>query len=95
MFDIRIAYEEDVDRAVKALEKFLKATDRRNRSLPPVRKCWGYPTWRILRLCLKYGQRPKNMEQWRIERELKKGIKETLHNEGVEIPYPRKVIINK
>jgi small conductance mechanosensitive channel len=35
------------------------------------------------------------LEQWGIERELRKRIKETFEREGIEIPYPHQVIIRE
>lgn len=95
MFDIRIAFEEDIDRAVKALEKFFEDYRQKEPQLTAGPKVLGVSDLADSAVVLKVWAKTKNMEQWRIERELKKGIKETLHNEGIEIPYPRKVIINK
>ena len=95
LFDVKIAYEEDIDRAVKALEKFFEHYRQREPQLTEGPKVLGVSDLAESAVVLKVWAKAKNMEQWRIERELKKGIKETLHSEGIEIPYPRKVIINK
>ncbi len=33
------------------------------------------------------------MEQWAVEREIRKRVKETLEKENIEIPYPKTAII--
>ncbi len=35
----------------------------------------------------------KAMEQWAVEREIRKRVKETLEKENIEIPYPKTAII--
>ncbi|SID84657.1 small-conductance mechanosensitive channel [Mycobacteroides abscessus subsp. abscessus] len=37
----------------------------------------------------------QNMEQWGVERELRKALKEALDANGIEIPYPHQVYIEK
>ena len=36
-----------------------------------------------------------NGEQWAVERELRKGLKEALDANGIEIPYPHQVNVEK
>jgi small-conductance mechanosensitive channel len=37
----------------------------------------------------------KNMEQWAVERKLRKRLKEVLDENGIEIPFPHQVMIHK
>jgi small-conductance mechanosensitive channel len=95
LFDVRIAYEEDIDKAIKAIEGFFEEYREREPQLTNGPKVLGVSDLADSSVVLKIWAKTKNMEQWRIERELKKGIKEALDKEGVEIPYPKRVIINK
>ena len=95
MFDVRIDYKEDIDKAVKALEEFFGEYRQKEPQLADGPKVLGVSDLSDSSVVLKVWAKAKNMEQWRIERDLKKGVKEALDKEGIEIPYPKRVIINK
>ena len=95
MFDVRIPLEEDIDKATKVIERFFEEYRENEPQLTNGPRVLGVAdiadSWGVLRIWAK----SKNMEQWRIEREIKKGIKDALDKEGIETPYPRRVILNK
>ncbi len=94
-FDVGIAYEEDIDKAIYVIQKYLDEYRQAEPQLTDGPKVLGVSDLADSSVILKIWAKSKSMEQWRIERELKKGIKETLDKEGIEIPYPKNVIINK
>lgn len=96
MVDVGIAYEEDVDQAVAALEEVCREV---NRDLAEIiteaPQVLGVQAFGPSELTIRIIAKTKPMEQWRVERELRKRIKETFDRRGIEIPYPRQVFIPK
>ncbi|MDD3298011.1 MAG: mechanosensitive ion channel family protein [Firmicutes bacterium] len=95
LFDVSVAYEEDIDKAIKAIEGYFGEYRKNEPQLTQGPKVLGVSDLGDSSVVLKIWAKTKAMEQWRVERELKKGIKETLDKEGIEKPYPRRVILNK
>lgn len=89
MVTVTIAYEEDIDRALKVIEEISR--DLKEGS--PVIK--EGPTVLGVTALGKYGvditiiAKTDPLEQWGVERELRKLIKEGLERESIEIPYPK------
>ncbi|WP_418791223.1 mechanosensitive ion channel family protein [Phosphitispora sp. TUW77] len=92
--EIGIAYEEDIDRAIDVMKRVAVEIAREFEDIiveePEVLGVVAFgPSEMVLRTVAK----TKPMEQWRVERELRKKFKEAFDREGIEIPYPRQVII--
>lgn len=94
LVEIGIAYEEDIDRALKVLQE---AADGVNRKLaekivePAIVQ--GIVNLEASGVIVRVVAYTKPMEQWLVERELRKCLKQALDQAGIEIPYPRQVII--
>lgn len=92
--EIGIAYEEDIDRAIAVMGKVAQQVAEENADvivdnpevLGPV--AFG-PSEVILRVVAK----TKPMEQWKIEREMRKRFKEAFDREGIHTPYPKQISI--
>jgi small conductance mechanosensitive channel len=95
MFDVGIAYEEDIDRAIEVIERYFDEYRQKENELTDGPKVLGVSDLADSSVVLKIWAKTKSMEQWRIERDMKRGIKKVLDREGIEIPYPRMVILNK
>jgi small conductance mechanosensitive channel len=95
MFDIGIAYEEDIDNAIGVIESFLENYKKQEPNIVDGPKVLGVSDLADSSVKLRIWATSKPMEQWRIERELRKGIKRALDEAGIEIPYPKRVILNK
>ena len=95
MVDVSIAYEEDIDKAIKVLNSIceqMKATDESILEGPTVLGVTKLGQYDIV---LTVIAKTKPMEQWRVERELRKRIKESFDIEKIEIPYPKSVFVEK
>ncbi len=96
LVEIGIAYEEDIDRALEVMKK--AAADLAGElgdiivEGPDV---LGVVAFGPSEVVVRTVAQTKPMEQWRVERELRKRFKEAFDREGIEIPYPRQVIIAK
>lgn len=93
LFDISIAYEEDIDRAIEVIEKYFDQYRQAEPDITDGPKVLGVSDLTDASVVLKIWAKSKSMEQWRIERDLRKGIKQALDREGMKIPYPRTVIL--
>lgn len=92
--DMNIAYEEDLDRALETMRGVCgeMAGTEGLAGTPVVLGAMEFKdtgvTMRAIAPCLP-GR------QWEIERELRKRFKQTLDASGIEIPYPRRVVISR
>jgi len=96
LVDVRVAYEEDVEKVHQVLEKVCQQIKEKYGELiyegPKVLGIVNFgPSEMVFRVIAKV----KPMEQWNIEWELRKAIKEAFDAEGIEIPYPRRVYITR
>lgn len=96
MVEVGIAYEEDIDKAVAVMNKVAGDVGRDFQDLivegPEVLGVVALgPSEVVIRTIAK----TKPMEQWKVERELRKRYKEAFDREGIEIPYPRRVILTQ
>jgi moderate conductance mechanosensitive channel len=93
---IRVAYEQDVGKAMRVLEEIGKAWTAERRAialeLPQVQGILSFDDSAIaLQLVIKV--RP--LQKWTAECELRRSIKEAFDREGIEIPFPRQVLYTR
>jgi len=91
--EVGIAYEQDVERGMKALEEIANKWAEENKDivleLPIVQGVLSLGSSDVtLRIAIKV----KPMTHWGAERELKRRIKDTFDKKGIEIPFPRQVV---
>ncbi|MBM7867797.1 mechanosensitive ion channel [Heliobacterium gestii] len=94
LVDIGVAYEEDIDRALVVLEAAAKelAAEWADQITdgPTVLGVTNLgPSEVVIRVTAKTAP----LEQWRVEREMRRRFKAVLDHAGIEIPYPRQVLV--
>ena len=93
MFDIGVSYDEDIDYVIQVLEDISKgyALDNKGRVVegPTV---MGVQELAGSSVNIRMMARVQPMEQWAVERELKKRIKNTFDEKGIDIPFPQRVL---
>ncbi len=90
---IGIAYEEDIDEAIAVLKE---ESALASKELPAIVKepvVQGVTDLADSSVDIRVICETIPGEQWAIERELRKRFKKALDSKGIEIPYPRRVII--
>ncbi|TWT08001.1 mechanosensitive ion channel family protein [Planococcus sp. CPCC 101016] len=95
LVDIGISYDENIDEAIGILQtrcEQLAAADTNIVEGPEVIGVQGFGASDVT---LRIIAKAKNGEQWAVERQLRKAIKETLDANGIEIPFPHQVNIHK
>lgn len=90
---VAIAYEEDIDRAMQVLQIACDRLKISNKSIVSGPTVMGISELGDYGYILNIVAKTLPMEQWAAEREIRKAAKEALEREGIEIPYPRRVII--
>lgn len=87
LVDVAIAYEEDIDRAVAVLEEVCRGINRELADIiTETTQVLGVQAFGRSELIIRVIAKTKPMEQWRVERELRKRIKEAFDRGGIEIP---------
>ncbi len=95
MVDVGIAYEEDIDRAIGVMTGVALAVCREMAEVivekPEVLGVVALKTGEVV---IRTVAKTKPMEQWRVERELRKRYKEAFDRERIEFPYPCRLVIS-
>ncbi len=94
LVNISIAYEEDVDNAIKVLEEVCENIRINNDTIIEGPTVLGISSLGDFDVSIAIMAKTQPMEQWNIEREIRKLSKKALERAGIEIPYPRTVIIS-
>lgn len=95
MVDINIAYEEDIDNAIKILEQVCNEVRNKRSEIIEGPDVLGVTRFGTSEVVITIVAKTIPMQQWSIERELRMAIKNRFDQEGIEIPYPRTVVIKK
>ncbi len=93
---VDVAYEQDVRRAMKVLEEVGRtwAAERTDIVLEPP-EVQGIMSFNDSSITIRLVIKVKPMQHWAAERELALRIKEAFDREGVEIPFPRRVVYTR
>ncbi len=94
--DVDISYDDDVDHAIAVLNELLDGIqedpDLGSAVLEPV-NILGVQALGPYQVTIRLMVKTRPMEQWRVQRELRRRIKHTLSSSGVTIPYPHNVTV--
>ena len=93
LVDVRVAYEEDQERVTALLKAIVAqaATD-----IPEIVEgptVLGIADFTESALVFRIVARTRPQEQWAVERELRRRIKVVFDREGIETPYPRRIMV--
>lgn len=91
---ISIAYEEDIERAIKVLEKVSEDLSKSNENIIEGPTVLGVTDFGGSDVVLTVVAKTKPMEQWAVERAMRKAIKEAFNREDIEIPYSKIVVVD-
>jgi len=94
--DIGIAYEVDAERAMAVLRELAERYYNNNlESIVQKPDVLGIIKFNESEVVIRTVVRTKPLMHWKTERELRKQILEIFKDQGIEIPYPRRVIISQ
>jgi small-conductance mechanosensitive channel len=95
LVDMSISYEDHIDEAIQVLQA---ACDRVKERMPEIKdgpNVLGVQAFGSSDVVLRVIAKTDNMQQWAVERELRKELKRALDDNGIEIPYPHQVNVTK
>ena len=95
LVDIGIAYDENIDQAITVIQAACDRVASENPVITDGPNVIGIQALGASDVVLRVIAKTENGEQWGIERELRKVIKEALDANGIEIPFPHQVTIHK
>lgn len=91
---VSVAYEEDIDHVIQVLDKVCKEVKETNKSIVDGPTILGISDLGEYGIDLTIVAKTNPMDQWGVERELRKKIKEAFDRENIEIPYPKRIIFD-
>lgn len=95
MFDIGVAYKEDVDRVIALIREVgagLRADDYYGSLILEDIEVFGLDQFGESALVIKGRIKTRPIRQWEVGRELKRRIKRAFDDNGIEIPFPHRAI---
>lgn len=93
MFDVGVAYEEDIEEVIAVLEELFAELKEQIPALVEGPVVLGVNELSDSAVVIRVLARTVPMEQWATERQIRKAIKQRFDERGIEIPYPRRFII--
>lgn len=95
LVDIEISYKEDINKAIDVITKECKIFENENEDVVEPIEVWGVISLNAYSITIRVAGKSKPLTQWKMERDLRKRLKEAIDKAGIEIPYPKTEIINK
>lgn len=93
--DVSIAYEEDIDRAEQMIQEYLKTIENKYDEIVSPPEVLGVQMLGSSDVMIRIIAETLPMNHVKIARVLRKEVKQYLDEHGIEIPYPRMVLLNQ
>jgi len=95
MVDISISYDSDINAAMAVLQKKCDEIKELSPDIIEGPNVVGVQNLGTSDVTIRIIAKTANMQQWTVERALRKALKEALDEAGIEIPYPHTTVIHK
>lgn len=93
LVEFQIAYEEDIDNAINVIKNVNKEMKKEFKQIVEGPEVIGVTSLGDYGVTIRVIAKTLPMEQWNVEVELRKRIKNALDMSGIEIPYPKRVLV--
>lgn len=93
--DVGVAYEEDLDRVFQVLQDVLVQAQQELPSIIAEPQVLGVQAFGPSEVTIRVVATTKPTENFAVDRELRRRIKSAFDKQGIEIPYPKQVMIPK
>lgn len=95
LVDIGISYDDNIDKAIEVMQRACDLVASENSAIAEGPNVIGVQAFGSSEVVLRVIAKTQNGEQWAVERQLRKAIKEAFDANGIEIPFPHQVLIQK
>ncbi|RNA69816.1 mechanosensitive ion channel family protein [Alteribacter keqinensis] len=95
LVDIGISYDDNIDHAMKVIQDVCDRIAAEDETVVEGPNVLGVQSLDDSDVVIRVIAKTINMEQWGLERKLRKSIKEALDANGIDIPFPHQVYIQK
>lgn len=95
LIEVTIAYEEDVRRAMNAIQQVCDEFARESKVILEGPRVLGISRLDQYGVTFQVWAKSKPLEQWGVERELRLRIKEGLDRAHIEVPGPRMILVDR
>lgn len=92
---VSIGYKEDINQAIKVLEEVCENIKGSSDTLIEGPTVIGVANLGPYSVDINIVAKTSPMDQWAMEREIRKQAKEALEKAGIEIPYPKNVVLKE
>ena len=95
LFDIGVAYKENVDRVmdvIKDLGKEMRKDDVFGKLILEDLEMFGIDAFRDSEITIKFRIKTMPVRQWEVAREFRRRLKNRFDELGIEIPYPHRML---
>lgn len=93
--DVEIAYEEDIDNTINIISDTCRRFQKKNEDdIRENIEVLGVMSLNASGVTIRVVGKSKPLSQWKMERDLRKEIKKSLDEAGIEIPYPKTQLVN-
>lgn len=95
LVDIGISYDDDIEHAMAVLQEACDKVAIDDQSIVEGPNVIGVQALGTSDVVIRILAKTENMQQWFVERNLRKAMKEALDANNIEIPFPHQVLIEK
>ncbi|TXC92179.1 mechanosensitive ion channel family protein [Metabacillus litoralis] len=95
LVDIGISYDDNIDKAIAILQNVCDQIAAEDENIVDGPNVLGVQALGSSDVVIRVLAKTENMQQWAVERKLRKAMKEAFDANGIEIPFPHQVYIEK
>lgn len=92
---VAVTYEENIDKVIDILEKELQKLKSKNKDIVEGPTVLGITELASSKVVITILARTKPMQQWAVERQIRKTALDVFAREGIKIPYPKTIYVNQ
>lgn len=92
LVDVRVSYEEDIDEVLSVLEELSGRFSADTIEVVEGPTVLGVTALEESAVVVRIVASAAPMQQWKVERDLRRAIKKEFDTRGIEMPYPRRVL---